>query len=404
MKFLTKYGIGIYLLVTLMFKLNFIIPHAITNGIYYFLMVFGLLSFFIYFKSIFADTKIFQIFLIFFSVNALNLIYLLVFDRGTESFFYFSAKFATSNVIILGVVYNYSFYKIWFTKYLKYVMLMMVILGKLFATVALSVTSQRLSIGFNPNDVGLFGMLGVLSIIALDKFWYKKKINIALFLFFVLLTLLSGSKAALLSLMLTFFFRYGFNYRIVVSVFLFLIVAYLSSNFGYVTSLDRLNSNEDVFETRYEAYDAGVKTVEDNIWIGHGLDKYGWTNPKYWYSLESAFGPHNTYLSIPIMYGVPIGIVFMLIIFIFTARTFRKSFRSQDYFIRFCYFVILIVLINGFFETLIVAINEFITLLFWFAVGCVGYDFSLRSKKMNKKNYALEKQIGLNSMRLKRNK
>lgn len=395
MKFLAKYGIGIYLLVTLVFKLYFIIPIAFTNGVYYFLMAFGLLSFPFYYKRLFANKKVFESFSIFFSINALNLIYFLFFDQSAESSLYLLAKFAASNLIVLGVVYNYTYYKNWFIKYFKYLMFIMVLLGKLFGTVVASDELERLSIGFNPNDVGLLGMLGVLSVIVIDKLWYKKKINIILFLFFVLITLLSGSKAALLSLVLGMFFTYGFNYRIVISSCLFLIVIYFSSNFGYITSIDRLTSNEKVFGTRDEVYDAGLKTIEDNIWVGHGLDKYGWTSPKYWDAPELAMGPHSTYLSIAIMYGVLFGTIFLLVLLNFIVKTFKKSFRSNDSFIRFCYFIILIVMVNGFFETLIVALNEFITLLFWLAVGCIGYHFSVLSKKSYPRETVLKNNLDL---------
>ncbi|MDP2067940.1 MAG: O-antigen ligase family protein [Lutibacter sp.] len=385
MKFLAKYGIGIYLLITLVFKLYFIVPIALTNGIYYFLMIFGLISFPFYSKSLFTNKIVFKSFVIFFSVNALNLIYFLFFDRTSESSLYLLAKFAAYNLIVLGVVSNYTYYKSWFTRYFKYMMLIMVILGKIFGTVVASNELQRLSLGFNPNDVGLFGMLGVLSIITMDKLWHKKMINIVLFIFFILMILLSGSKAALLSLVLGLFLNYGFNYRIVISVFFFLIIAYFSSNLGYITSIDRLNSKEGAFETREEVYDIGLKTAQDNIWLGHGLDKYGWTNPMYWDYPELALGPHNTYLSIVIMYGVVFGFVFLISILKFVFKTFKMSFRSDDYFIRFCYFIVLIVLVNGIFETLIVGLNEFITLLFWFAVGCIGYNFIILSKNNSKK-------------------
>ena len=395
MKFLAKYGIGIYLLVTLVFKLNFIIPIAFTNGSYYFLMICGLISFPFYYKSIFANKMVVKSFSVFFSINALNLIYFLFFDRNLESSLYLLAKFAASNLIVLGVVHNYAYYKNWFIKYFKYVIFIMVILGKLFGTVEASDQLERLSIGFNPNDVGVFGMLGVLSIISMDKLWNKKKINIFLFLFFVLITLLSGSKGALLCMVLAIFFTYGFSYRIVISSFLFLIVAYFSSNLGYVTSLERLNSEEKTFETRDEVYGAGLQTIQEHLILGHGLDKYNWTNPIYWEYPEFALGPHNAYLAVAIMYGLLFGSVFIIIIFRFLIKTFKKSFRSDDYFIRFCHFIILILLINGFFETLIVGLNEFITLLFWFAVGCVGYNFIVLSKNNSTKENGSKNNLNL---------
>jgi O-antigen ligase len=260
-------------------------------------------------------------------------------------------------------------------------MFVMVLLGKLYGAVEDVAGIQRLSIGFNPNDVGVFGMLGMLSILAMDKVWHKNKINVCLFFFFVLVALLSGSKAALLCMILAVLFTYGFNYRIVVSVFFFLIAAYFSSNLGYITSLDRLNSNERTFVTRDEVYANGIKTIQENIFLGHGLDKYNWTNPIYWDSPELALGPHNAYLAAVIMYGIFFAFAFVLFILFFVVKTFKKSFRNNDYFIRFNYFILLIFLVNSFFETLIMGINEFVTVLFWFAVGCVGYNFGFASKK-----------------------
>lgn len=374
MKFLAKYGIGIYLLVTLMFKLAFIIPSAIINVLYYSLMVYSLIAF-LFFNKIVLSKRAYKCFHIFYSINLLNLIYFLFFNITSESSLYLVAKFATSNLIILGVIYNYDHYRNWFIKYFKYIMFIIVILGKLFSSVETSVELERLSIGFNPNDVGVFGMLGVVSVIAMDKLWHKKKINIFLFLFFVLITLLSGSKAALLCLILGVFFTYGFSYRIVVVTFFFLVAAYFSSNLGYITSLDRLNSKERALETRDEVFDMGIKTIQENIWLGHGLDKYNWTNPRHWDNPELALGPHNTYLAVAIMYGVLFGFVFLIIILKFVIKTFKTSFRSDDYFIRFCYFITLIFLVNGFFEALLLGINEFVTLLFWFAIGCIAYNY-----------------------------
>lgn len=383
MRFVSKYGIGMYLVVTLLFKLSFIIPITLTNSIFYFLMVFGLLSFFWYYNTFIYNKIVLKSFFIFLSVNTLNLIFLLFFDHTIQSSIYFFAKFATFNVVILGIVYNYSFYRNLFVNYFKYVMLVMVLLGEFFGLVEESDYLQRMSLGYNPNDVGVFGMLGVISIIAMDKLWYKKKVNLTLFILLTLVTLLSGSKAALLCLGLGVLLTYGINYRTVYSVLLFLPVAYFSSDFGYITTIDRLSSEEDVFETRNEVYAIGLETIKDNMWVGNGLDKYGWTNPKYWDSPELALGPHNTYLSVAIMYGVVFGFVFLIIVSYFMVQKFRESIRNDDHFIRFCYIVAILVFVDGFFETLIVAINEFLTLLFWFFVGCIGYNFSL-SKKLVK--------------------
>ena len=315
-----------------------------------------------------------------FFINFINFLYILIIDQTSKGLLYFLAKFATFNLITVGVLFNYTYYKEMFVKYFKYVMFVMVLLGKFFGSVEETGELERLSMGFNPNDVGVFGMLGMLSIIAMDKSWYKNKINIILFVFFVLVALLSGSKAALLCMALAVILTYGFNYRIILSGVLFVIVAFFSSKFGYLTSIDRLSIKEGNYGTRDEAYANGIKTLQEDIFFGHGLSKYNWTNPIYWDSPELALGPHNTLLAVAIMYGVCFGALFVFFILSFSIKTFRKSFRNQDFFIRFNYYIILIVLVNSLFETLVVGINEFVTILFWFSVGCVAYNYGFNVK------------------------
>ena len=380
MKFIAKYGIGIYLIISLLFKLHFIIPHGLVNVLYQTLMALGGLLFFVFYNQL-MQSKNLKAFKLLYFIVFFNVLYLLVFNFNTTSLLYIIAKFSCANLIAFGIIFNYHFYKNVFTKYFKYIIAVVLFLGYTFAGIVENTSElQRLSMGFNPNDIGLLGALGVLSVLMFNPNIYKNKIDIILLLGFMLLTLLSGSKAALLNLAIGFIFIYGFTPKILGIAFSFFLVFLITPQLGYTTGIERLLSNEGSFSTRDKVFEIGLQTLNDSYFVGHGIDKYAWTNPKYWPSTEDALGPHNTYLSIGIMYGAINGTLFILMLLAVLVKALISYFKIRDEFVRFCALIILLTFVNGFFESLIVGINEFITVLFWFAVGVLGY-YKLNYKK-----------------------
>ena len=384
-KFIAKYGIGIYLLVSLAFKLNFIIPVFFTNAAFYLLMAFGGLLSIIYFNIIYSQFSI-KTFWLFHSINVLNLIYVILFDlSNNSSIFYFGARLATTNLIIIGLMTNYEFYKSWLNKYFKYVIFSMLIAGFYF-TGTLQ-TDGRLDVGFNPNDLGLFGVFGAFSIFAFSADIRKNRLDIILLIVFILAVLFSGSKAALLNLFILIFLYFKLSLRrVIVLSILFATVFYISSLFNFMTGIDRLlNKDEALFATRTSEYSAGYKTFIDEFWFGSGLDKYAWANPKYYGRNEPVLGPHNGYLSMGIMYGVLFGMAYLLMILRFIVTVRKKVLRKGADFEKFAFYFLLITLINTFFESLIVGVNEFMSLLFWFMVGVCALFY--KSTKFRRNNY-----------------
>lgn len=388
MNFFLKYGIGIYLSITLLYKLYFLIPLSFISSLYYFIMVIGLILVFKRYqrKSIVGYAKSFKYL---FSVLLLNLLYLLIFGGNTESILYWFAKLATTNLIVFGIVSNYNFYERVFIKYFKYIILVIILIGYMFGVSDEIINGDvnRLSMGFNPNDLGLFSALGALAIMLINKTWYKSKIDGILFFVFCLLTLLSGSKAALLNLVVGILLIYGISFKLVVFSISLWGVFLLTPKLNYTTSIDRLLSKESAFETRNEVFEIGLLTFDDSFWTGHGIDKYGWTDPKYWSSPEEMLGPHNTYLSIGIMYGVIFGSIFIFLLLIQVIKSLRIFLNKHSSFVKFSALIVILSVINGFFESLIVGVNEFVSVLFWFAVGVVSYSLSTRNIKLNFKKY-----------------
>jgi len=383
MKFILKYGIGIYLIITLLFKLSFLVPHLIVNIGYYILMAFGVILIPFYINVIFGKKSI-SVFWVFHAVNFLNLMYVLLFDlKNMDSWLYFLTKFSTFNLIILGLIYNYDFYKNFFIKYFKYIILMMLVAGSLFGGIQIDHAS-RLSVGFNPNDVGLFGLMGLFAVITFNKEWVRSKTDIALVTVFFIFALLSGSKATLLGIGLVGFMNYGATLKSMILAGVAIAGIVVISNFGYITSIDRLASKEGAFDTREEVYKNGMLTFEDSMVFGHGLDKYGWSNPKYFAVPEDALGPHNTYIAIGIMYGLFFGIIFLIILSVFLFQ--KKNLKKADEFHKFSYYFLCLIMVIGFFETLIVGVNETVSLLFWFFIGVSAFANYSNSKLLNAKN------------------
>lgn len=388
MKFIIKYGIGFYILTTLMYKVSFLIPNIFPKTIFYVLMGFGILVMPLYYKVLYSNGSL-RTFWIFHLVNLLNIVYFLLFDYSNiESLLYLLTKLAGFNLIMLSMIYNYPFYKEFLLKYFKYIILLVLLLGYFYG--GSETSDMRLAIGFNPNDVGLFGVLGLFSIITFEKKWYKSKIDIMMVLLFLIISLLSGSKAALLGIFLVAFLNYGFSLKNFGFAFIFGLVVLLSSTFGYNTSIDRFFGKEKAFDTREEVYRNGILTFMDEFSFGNGLDKYGWANPKYYETADLALGPHNTYIAIGIMYGVIFGSLFLILLLVFLFKTRSKILFTKDTFLLFSYYFLVIVMVNGFFETLIVGVGEFITVIFWFFIGIVAFA---QSFKIQIKNVSSHKAV-----------
>ena len=379
MKFIAKYGIGLYLFVSLLYKLKFIVPQQFTNVLYYFLMGFGMILFFVHLKILFFR-KNKKAFGIFYTILVLNCAYLLVINFDLKGLLYVLAKFSTANLIAFGLIFNFDFYKNAFIKYFKFVIAGVLLAGYLFGLVPADLSgASRLEIGFNANDVGLFGSIGALSVLIFNTKWYKSKIDIFFFLFFILLSLLSGSKAAFLNLVLGAILVYGLKRNIIFAGVGFLIMLIVASSLGFTTAIYRLG-NTNAFDTREDTFEKGLQTINDSFWIGHGLDKYAWTDPKYWAVNEAPLGPHNGYFSVIIMYGAIFGALFFLLLLLILLKNVRIYLKHTDIFIKFCTIMSLLTFVNAFFESLIVGINEFITVIFWFSVGASRY-YDINYKK-----------------------
>jgi O-antigen ligase len=157
-------------------------------------------------------------------------------------------------------------------------------------------------------------------------------------------------------------------------------VGYFLSTLKLTTAVSRFSSQESLFDNRDDVFEKGWQTFQDNVWLGHGLDKYEWTDPKYWDKPELMLQPHNAYLALLIMYGLLFGAPLILSILYLPIKTFKTAYKSTDPFVVFCYLLVIILIIKGFSESLLVGVNDYLTVLFWIASGVILVNHSSKLK------------------------
>lgn len=381
MRFFAKNGILIYLLITVLFKFGRLVPKSVPTYLFYAMMGIGIVLLILYFPRIY-NRKTLKVFAVFHLVNLLNFVYLLAFDMGSqESWLYFLAKWSTSNLIILGLLLNYNNYRAWLEKYFGYLILFVLIAAYLFNP--FDADELRLGMGFNSNDTGLFGALGIFWIISFRENWNKNLLFVALLIAFSFVLFASGSRAAILGLAIVLMFSFSFRIRSILLVGVIGVTLLVVTGQNYTTGLNRLEESENVFTGRDEVFEKGLASINDAPLTGNGLDKTAWTNPKFWSNPTQAMGPHNTYLSIAIAYGLIFGILFILILLFFLRKAYRLYRFTYDKTFKFSYRLLVLTLILGYFESLIVGTNEFISLFFWINVGIVAYAYQYNCIQAN---------------------
>ena len=84
-------------------------------------------------------------------------------------------------------------------------------------------------------------------------------------------------------------------------------------------------------------------------------------------------GAHNGYLALLTQYGIIFGGL-MLYIILQQSYKLLSFFRNSLEYERVYFFIIIYTLIASLYETLITGINEFQTILFWFALAFLSYS------------------------------
>ena len=368
-KWLFKYGAVIFLFNTIL--LSIVYTFALGNQI--FLLLMGLYGFVLLINPKQINNIIFhKAFSFFLILNIINLSYFLLFHSLSdfEAIKYVLARGVQFSLISFSVFYNYEYFKNKFLKHLTYIIFGVIVISLVSDP---NIFSGRYSgIVWNPNALASFSVIG-FSALFLN---YKKKTNFDYFLLFIFLviSLSTGSRGVIIAIPLAFFLKYKFSFTNIVYAFLAIITYTLIISIQLDTSINRF-AEQSLFNDRLLQYRYAYETFLQNPFFGFGLDKYAFINPDIIPDALSGhiMSAHNGYLAILVQYGSLFGFLIFSIIF-------RKSFlffnnESLNYpENKFYIYLIAYTLIASMYETLLTGINEFQTILFWFALSFLSYS------------------------------
>ena len=368
-KWLFKYGAAIFLFNTVL--LNIESTYDIGNMIFLFLM--GIFSFFLIINPAQIKNILFhKAFSFFLILNLMNLLYFLLFHAISdyEAIKYIIARGLQFSIISVSIYFNYEYYKEKFLKHIVYLVFGIVVFSFLLDPFILS--GRYSGIIWNPNMLSSF-CVTAFSILLLDN---KKRTNIDYFILssLLLIAVSTGSRLALIAIVLVLLMKYGFSARNIIYAVISLLISFIIISINLDTSLNRFAS-QSLFNDRILQYQYAYQTLVNKPLFGYGLDKYAFIDMSLvpTYLKHTIMGAHNGYLAILAQCGILFGGIFLFIVLKKSLQVFLY-FKSRKSFERAFLFIIIYTLLASFFETLMTGINEFNTILFWISLSILYYS------------------------------
>ncbi len=313
--------------------------------------------------------KAFRFFLL---LNIINVLYWLFFHSFSdyEALKYLLARGLQFSIISFSIYYHFEYYKSKFLDHLVYLIFAIVLISLVYNPFIFSVRYS--GIMWSPNALSSFSVIG-FSVLLLNS---KKKTKFDYFLLFLFLviSLSTGSRGVLVGIPLAFIFKYGFSVRNIAYA-LFAISAYLVIITIHLdTSINRF-AEQSLFYDRLLQYQYAYETLIQKPFFGFGLDKYAFINPEIIPDLliGRKISAHNGYLAILVQYGIVFGFLVLVIIFRQSFLFFNKvTIKNPED--KFYIYLLAYTLIAAVYEALMTGINEFQTILFWFALAFLSYS------------------------------
>ena len=193
--------------------------------------------------------------------------------------------------------------------------------------------------------------------------------------------LYSGSRGALLGVVLAFFVKHGLNIGFLIRIVLFFVLAYsLSSLLGIQTGIDRFLEG-DLLSNRMDEISYAIVTLKNNFYTGYGLFQYSYIDQSLIdvdtrsYDLITA---HNGYLAILVQYGVIFGFLFFSNVFVSLFQILKHYWFDilKENHVKVYLFFIFYALMSSFFESIMGGINNILTSLFWFSFAYLSYYYN----------------------------
>jgi len=306
------------------------------------------------------------------TLNVINIIYFLSFHslNDIDALKYLLARGIQFSIISLSIYHNFEYLK---TKFLDHIISVVFFISILGVLVDPYIFSGRYSgIIWNPNMLSSFAVIA-FSILFLKKESYSNY-DIFIMLFFLLISISTGSRGALVGIALAFFIKYGYAKRNLLYAVFTIVGILLISSISLDTSINRF-AEQSLFNDRLLQYEYAWQTIKLNLYSGNGLDKYAYIDKSLVpvYLKDYIISSHNGYLAILTQYGLLFGGVVLLVILNITIKVvpfFKDTSENERIYV----FIVIYAFLAAIYETLITGINEFHTILFWFSLAFLSYS------------------------------
>jgi O-antigen ligase len=329
------------------------------------------LVFILFSSKILKEVILNKSFFLFFFLNLINLVYYVLIEFGDiESFKYLSARFIQFSIFSISIFILREEFPIKLISFLKYLTVGSLILSIVFNFPNLE--SRYMGIFFNPNEFSIVMVVGFALVLFTGQ---KSFLNYFLLLLFLFVIILSGSRSAIVGLLIALSI-YLFHYRTknIISILFILIGTIIFSSFGGENNAIQRMFDVDLFLNRKYEYLYALDTFLQKPIFGHGLKNYAYIDFSLiqFDDVQIDFGAHNGYLSILVQYGFIFSILFFSTLIYYLNKVWRKKndFFGEDVMrTNFFIFILIYTLVNGMFENTLIGINFFQSNLFWITLS-----------------------------------
>ena len=307
-------------------------------------------------------------------LNFINIFYYLLFELGdVESLKYLFSRLAGLSMFAISIEINADFYKEKMFPWISNLLILLCVAGVFF---------NFPSVGRYSGLIGNYNEFGVLMSIAFGfKYIAREKHDFShwsILILLALMTVFSGSRAAIIGLIIpVFFVEKSILKPLLIMTLIGGGVFLLTELNQSENSFSRLSSNEPLLSNRIKEYQYAILTFKNKWLLGNGLSNYSYINADL-IATEDAhhmIGSHNGYLAVLVQYGVLFSSFFFLNLFYGLRKI--KIFvlvHWEKRYVKSFVFIIVYGLIYSLFETVMTGINNFHTALFWLAFGLLFHD------------------------------
>ena len=318
-------------------------------------------------------------------VIGIYILYWILFDHSLFGIQYIVLKIAIFGLMAATIYFNYDEVKNKYPIYMLYIGTAVLLMGVLTNH---SFGSRYTGPFANSNSLGFLSVLMFSITLFYIKSGIKKNM---LLLFFGLLALASGSRAAFGGLLLAYLLKDRISlkkiFTLVAGAILLFGLNKVASSYGFTTGIDRListNKKNELLAGREEEYTLGLLSIKEEPIMGHGLDHYAHLSDRIVKlsgvlrrDASFAANPHNSFIALFIQLGIPFGIVLLIMLLYYVGKSTLYQPRNEVYLI-----MLLYPFLSGFFESHLFGVNGYEGTSFWFAL--IFYQMYMKKEKEEK--------------------